>query len=108
MFPFQAQVCFNISKMKSDSDSDWQFKVFQTSNTGLKEKLQLTGLMGLPWWLSGKESASMQKLQETWVRSLGREDPLEKGMAIHSSILAWRIPWTEQPGGLQLQRVRHN
>ena len=40
-------------------------------------------------------------MQETWVRSLGREDPLEKEMAAHSSILAWRIPWTEEPGGLQ-------
>ena len=39
-------------------------------------------------------------MQETWVRSLGQEDPLEKGMATHSSILAWRIPWTEEPGGL--------
>ena len=38
---------------------------------------------------------------ETWVQSLGHEDPLEKGMATHSSILAWRIPWTEEPGGLQ-------
>ena len=38
--------------------------------------------------------------RETWVQSLGREDPLEKGMATHSSILAWRIPWTEEPGGL--------
>ena len=38
---------------------------------------------------------------ETWVRSLGREDPLEKEMATHSSILAWKIPWTEEPGGLQ-------
>ena len=45
-----------------------------------------------------KESASVQ---ETQVRSLGQEDPLEKGMAIHSTILAWRIPWTEEPGGLQ-------
>ena len=47
-------------------------------------------------------------MQETWVQSLGWEDPLEKGMATHSSILAWRIPWTEEPGGLQsmgLQRV---
>ena len=46
-----------------------------------------------------------------WVPSLGREDPLEKGMAIHSSVLAWRIPWTEEPGGLQsvgLQRVGHD
>ena len=38
---------------------------------------------------------------ETWVRSLGQEDPLEKGMATHSGILTWRIPWTEEPGGLQ-------
>ena len=47
-------------------------------------------------------------MQETWVQSLGREDPLEKEMATHSSILVWRIPWTEEPGGLQsrgLQRV---
>ena len=41
-------------------------------------------------------------MQETWVRSLDREDPLEKGMATHSSILAWRIPWTEEPGATQL------
>ena len=41
-------------------------------------------------------------MQETWVRSLGQEDPLEKGMATHSSILAWWSPWTEEPGGLQL------
>ena len=49
--------------------------------------------------------------QETQVRSLGREDPLEKEVATHSSVLAWRIPWTEEPGGLQSmgsQRVRHN
>ena len=47
----------------------------------------------------------------TWVRSLGQEDPLEKEMAIPSSILAWRIPWTEKPSRLQSmgsQRVRHN
>ena len=53
----------------------------------------------------------MQETRETWVRSLGQEDPLEEGMATHSSILAWRIPWTEEPGGLQpmeLQRVGHN
>ena len=45
------------------------------------------------------------------IRSLGREDPLEKQMASHSSILAWKIPWTEEPGGVQStqsQRVRHN
>ena len=50
-------------------------------------------------------------MQETWVRSLGQEDPLEKEMATHSSILAWRIPWAEEPGGLQSmgsQRVGHD
>ena len=53
----------------------------------------------------------MQETQEMWVQSLGREDPLEEGTATHSRILAWRIPGTEEPGGLQStgsQRVRHN
>ena len=44
---------------------------------------------------------NLPAMQETWVQSLGQEDPLEKGMATYSSILAWRIPWTEEPGGLQ-------
>ena len=50
-------------------------------------------------------------MQETWVQSPTWEDPLEKGMATRSSILAWRIPWTEEPGGLQSMgslRVRHD
>ena len=53
----------------------------------------------------------MQETQETWVQSLGWVDPLEKKMATYSSILVWRIPWTEEPGGLQsmgLQRVRQD
>ena len=54
---------------------------------------------------------NLSAMQETWVQSLGWEDPLEKEKATHSSILAWRIPWTEEPGRLQsmgLQRVGHN
>ena len=54
---------------------------------------------------------NLPAMQETWVGSLDQEDPLEEEMAIHSSILAWRIPWTKEPGGLQsmgLQRVRHD
>ena len=43
----------------------------------------------------------LSTMQETWIRSLGREDPLEKEMAIHSSTIAWKIPWTEEPGKLQ-------
>ena len=54
---------------------------------------------------------SLPAMQETWVRSLSWEDPLEEGMTTHSSILAWKIPWTEDPGGLQSmgsQRVGHD
>ena len=54
---------------------------------------------------------NLPSMQETWVGFLGQEDPLEEGMITHSSILAWKIPWTEEPGGLQslgLQRVGHN
>ena len=53
----------------------------------------------------------VQEIQETWVQSLGREDPLEEEMATCSSILAWKIPWIEEPGGLlfvELQRVRYD
>ena len=54
---------------------------------------------------------NLPAMQETWVPSLGQEDPLGTGMASHSSILAWKIPWTEEPGGLQSmgsQRVGHD
>ena len=54
---------------------------------------------------------NLPTMQENWVQSLGQKDPLEKEMATHSSMLAWRIPWTEEPGGLQSmrsQRVRHD
>ena len=53
---------------------------------------------------------NLPALQKAWVQYLGQKDALEKGMAIHSSILAWRVPWKEQPGGLQSmesQRIRH-
>ena len=90
--------------------------------------------MGLPQWLSGRESTCNARDQgsipglgkspggghgkplqysslETQVRSLGQEDPLEEKMPTHSSIFAWRIPWTEEPGRLQsigLQRIGHD
>ena len=55
----------------------------------------------LSWCLSGKEfTCNAGDLQETQVQSLGREDPLEKEMATHSSILSWEIPWTGEPGGV--------
>ena len=66
-------------------------------------------MVGLPGGSEGKESATMQEIRVRKI--LGQEDPLEKGMVTHSSILAWRIPWTEGPGGLQfmgIQRFGHN
>ena len=65
-------------------------------------------MLGFP---SGPEVKNLPAMQETLVRALGLADPQEEGMATHSSILAWRIPWTEEAGGLQsigLQRVRHD
>ena len=53
----------------------------------------------------------LSTIRETWVQSLGREDPLEKKMAIYSSTIAWKLPWTEEPGRLRsmgTQRVRHD
>ena len=69
--------------------SDWEFKT-TTIN-----------MLGLPGGAAVKNPPAMQEIQETPVQSLGLENPLEKKMATHSSILAWRIPWTEKPGGLQ-------
>ena len=58
-------------------------------------------LLGFPSGSAVKNLPTVQELQKTWVQSLGREDPLEKGMTTHSSILAWGIPWPEEPDGLQ-------
>ena len=61
--------------------------------------------------LEAQTGKNLPEMQKTWVWSLGWEDLLEEDMATHSSILAWRIPWTEEPGGLQsrgLQKVRHD
>ena len=64
--------------------------------------MNLGGIQFSPWAsLVAQMVKNPPTMRETWVRSLGWEDPLEEGMAIHSSILAWRIPWTEEPGGLQ-------
>ena len=60
------------------------------------------GILGA--FLVAQMVKNLPAMWEMQVQSLGREDPLEKGMATHSSILAWRIPWTEEPGGLQSMR----
>ena len=67
--------------------------------------------VGFPSGTVVKNHLPMQETQEKWVQSLGQEDPLEQEIATHSSILTWKIPWMEGPGGLQSmesRRVRHN
>ena len=109
----------------------------ESENVGLKLKIQKTKIMAsgpiTSWQLDGETMKTVKDyilggsiitaslvtqmvkrlptVQETWVRSLGQEDPLEKEMATHSSALAWKIPWTEEPGGLLSMgshRVRHD
>ena len=81
----------------SPNIADFYFSVLDTTNT--------------PWAsLVTQTVKNLPAMQETRVQSLGREDPLEKGMATHSGVLAWKIPWTEEPGRLQSiesQRIRH-
>ena len=69
------------------------------------------GFVGFPDGSAVKNLLAMEETQETRVQSLGQEDPLEEEMATHSSSLAWKIPWTEEPGGLQSmgsQRATHS
>ena len=78
--------------------------------TGGKDHVQ-NDLLGPRTSLVAQTVKHLSTMRETWVQSLGWEDRLEKEMAIHSSIIAWKIPWTEEPGRLQsmgLQRVGHD
>ena len=71
----------------------------------LEAELVFESISLVPASLVAQTVKNLPAVQETWVRSLGWEDPLEEGMANHSSILAWRIPWSEEPGGLTVHRV---
>ena len=86
---------------------------FLTSRTMRNKGLLLIKHLGnsILTFLVAQTVKNLPQMQETWVHSLGQEDPLEESMVIHSTILAWRIPWKEEPGGLQSmasQRVRHH
>ena len=81
------------------------------SPVSLISLINLTRILCVPKLLVTQMEKNLPAMQETWAWSLGWEDPLEEDMANHSSILAWRIQWTENPGGLSsigLQRVRHD
>ena len=115
-------VCFNfwVDCIKKFENIDWEFlytphPAFLSNNNSLynhsmmikTKKLMSVLLLGFP---SGSVVKNSPAIQETWVQSLGQEAPLDEDMATHTSILAWRTPWTEKPGGLQnmaSQRVRH-
>ena len=80
-------------------------------SSSISFSMRLSHSRGVPGGSAVKNLPAVQETQEMWARSLGREDPLEEGMATHSSTLAWRIPWTEEPGGLQYmgsQTIRHD
>ena len=74
---------------------------------GLQSFVYYLTLMSYGWaFLRAQSVKNLPGMQETWVRFLGWEDPLEEKMTTHSSILAWRIPWTEEPGRLQSMRLQ--
>ena len=94
-------------------ESDMTETTQQQQQQGLSQRIaysrRFRGASSMVQWVNN--SPAMQETQETLFQSLGWKDPLEKEMATHSSILAWEIPWTEEPGKLQstgLQRVRHD
>ena len=77
----------------------------------IRKRLVLVDFLDILTFLMVQNVKSLPAMQETWVQFLGWKDPLEKEIATHSSILAWRIPWTEEPGGLQSmgsQRIGHD
>ena len=96
--------------IKNGKNTSFFLKGAKKNKTNLIQRL-CTQRLGFPSGSEVNNTASVKKMQETQVWSLGWEDPLEEGMATHSSVLAWRIPRTEELGGLQsmgLQRVRHD
>ena len=112
ILPTYEQTSFLLVSLEWPSVKSYSF-----SHKGLKNFL-INWLLGFYSFcysfrasLVAQSVKNLPAMEETWVQSMGREAPLEKEMAIHSSILAWRILWTEETGGLQskgLQRVRHD
>jgi len=86
----------------NETPPSWFLKIKnQSSPTPLQKNIKRKVLHMYRAFLVAQMVKNLPAMWETWVQSLGCEDPLEEGIASHSSILAWRIPWTEEPGGLQ-------
>ena len=103
--------------LKKEGNSDISFNmdeledIMVNENKTKRQMLYDFTYMGIRASLVAQTVKNLPAMWETWVRPLSWEDPLKKGKATHSSILAWRIPWTEEPGRLQstgLRRVRHD
>ena len=110
VLPHCRRILYQLSHKGSKTTLEWVAYPFssESSWSGIELVSPALQVDSLPTELSGKP---MQEIQKMWVQSLGREDPLEESVATHSSILAWKIPWTEEPGRLQSmesQRVRHD
>ena len=93
--------CFKGTFRKLACGINTLFCKMTANYTSYHNKAPINYFAGFPGGSVVKNLPAMRETQEMWVQSLGREDPLEEGMATHSSLLAWRVPWTEEPGGLQ-------
>ena len=93
--------CFKGTFRKLACGINTLFYKMTANYTSYHNKAPINYFAGFPGGSAVKNLPAMQETQEMWVRSLGREDPLEEGMATHSSLLAWRVSWTEEPGRLQ-------
>ena len=116
--PIKLLMAFFIELKQEISQFIWKHKRSRRAKAALKKKNGAGGI-NLPdfrLWLDRTSLVAqvvmhLLTMWETWIQPLGQEDPLEKEMATHSSILAWKIPWAEDSGGLQSvgsQRVRHD
>ena len=107
-------LCKSNNRKESLRIPYWEKQIYFAGGPDSSSKTNWSGTTFLlrqnPSWMA-QMLKNLPAVQETWVWCLSRENPLEKAMATHSSVLAWRIPWTEEPGGLQSiesQRVVHN
>ena len=99
-FPPRDQTCVSCVSLH------WQVDSLPAEPPGKLCILYIVVIHGLPSGSAGKESACNTGATEVRVQCLGQEDPLEEEMATHSSVLVWRTPWTEEPGGLQSMRLQ--
>ena len=111
-YPLQYSWALLVAQLVKNPPAMWEANLGSIPGSGRSPGEGIGYPLQYSWAsLVAQTVKNLSAMPGTWVRSLGWEDPLEEGMATHSSIPAWRIPWTEESGGLQSmesQRVRHN